>query len=85
MISSVLILYSGARIWEQELHPHQTELNQSLLTVGCMALLVPAAFFAALDRGPGADIGTPESIVNDTMRGHFLKMSRGVAIILLVM
>ena len=49
-----------------------------------MALLVPAAFFAALDRGLGANIGTTESIVNDTMRGHFLKMSRGIAVILLV-
>lgn len=49
-----------------------------------MALLVPAAFFAALDRGSGAGIGTAESIVNDTMRGQFLKMSRGIAVVLLV-
>lgn len=50
-----------------------------------MALLVPAAFFAALDRGIGGEIGGGESIVNDTVRGNFLKMSRGIAIILLVM
>lgn len=49
-----------------------------------MALLVPAAFFAALDRGAGAQLGTEGSIVNDTMRGHFLRMSRGIAVILLV-
>lgn len=72
-------LTHGARIWEQDLHPHNTELNQSLLTIGCMTLIVPAAFFAALDRG-----GDTANIVNDTMRGEFLKMSRGLAIILLV-
>jgi len=77
-------LTHGARIWEQDLHPHNTELNQSLLTIGCMTLIVPAAFFAALDRGTGAELGTTGSIVTDSLRGEFLKMSRGLAVILLV-
>lgn len=84
LVPGMSFLTHGARIWEQELHPHNTELNQSLLTLGAMTLIVPAAFFAALDRGVGAEIGGAESIINDTVRGHFLKMSRGLAIILLV-
>jgi Ca2+:H+ antiporter len=52
-----------------------------------MALLVPAAYFAALDRGTASIISTSASsgsIINDAVRGDFLKMSRGLAIILLL-
>jgi Ca2+:H+ antiporter len=52
--------------------------------MGCLTLLVPAAYFAALDRGVGSNIGTADSIVNDITRGKFLKMSRGLAVILLI-
>lgn len=74
-------LTHGARIWEQDLHPHNTELNHSLLTLGCMTVIIPAAFFAALDRGTGTQL---ENLVTDEVRGQFLKMSRGLAIILLI-
>ncbi|KDQ09740.1 hypothetical protein BOTBODRAFT_58507 [Botryobasidium botryosum FD-172 SS1] len=50
-------LAGGARIWEQHLHESSTQLNQSLITIGALTLLVPAAFFAALygnDYGPNA-------------------------------
>jgi Ca2+:H+ antiporter len=52
-----------------------------------MGLLVPAAFFAALDRGVASTITTDptaKSFITDATRGEFLKMSRGVAIILLL-
>ena len=52
-----------------------------------MALLIPAAFFAALDRGVPSTITTDQavgSIVNDDTRHIFLEMSRGLAIILLL-
>lgn len=52
-----------------------------------MALLVPAAYFAALDRGVASTITTNTaagSVVNDAMRGDLLKMSRGLAVILLL-
>lgn len=84
LVPGCSFLVHGARIWSQDLHPHNTELNQSLLVLGSVTLLVPAAFFAALDRGVGAEIGTAESIVNDTTRGHFLRISRGLAVMLLV-
>jgi len=84
LVPGCSFLVHGARIWSQDLHPHNTELNQSLLVMGSLTLLVPAAYFAALDRGIGAGIGTAESIVDDTTRGHFLRISRGIAFILLV-
>jgi Ca2+:H+ antiporter len=84
LIPGCSFLVHGARIWSQDLHPHNTELNQSLLTLGCLTLLVPGAFFAALDRGVGAQLGVSGSIVNDTTRSQLLKMSRGLAVILLI-
>lgn len=38
-------------MWEQDLHPHHTELNHTLLTLGCLTIMVPVAFFAALGSG----------------------------------
>ncbi|KAJ7710093.1 hypothetical protein B0H14DRAFT_2646220 [Mycena olivaceomarginata] len=72
----------GARVLEQDLHPHLTQLNHILLTIGVMTLLLPAAFFAALNHGSSA---APEadSFINHTNRHVFLQMSRGLAVILL--
>lgn len=48
-----------------------------------MSLLLLAGFFAALDRGVVGASDAAELFVNDTTRGKFLKMSRGLALILL--
>lgn len=48
-----------------------------------MTLIVPVAYFAALDRG-AAEPGAVESIVTDATRGQLLVMSRGMAVILLI-
>ena len=60
------------------------------LTRCCMnrvlSLLLPAAFFAALDTDfspPGIANGTFSSI-NDEVRGNLLKISRGIAVLLLI-
>jgi len=79
LIPGTAFLIGGSSIWEQHLHPHTTQLNNSLLTVGVLSLLLPTAFFAAMDRGTGS-----ESIVTDELRSQFLQMSRGAAVILLV-
>jgi Ca2+:H+ antiporter len=47
-----------------------------------MTLLLPAAFFAALNHGSSA-APEAESFINDTNRHVFLQMSRGLAVILL--
>ncbi|KAJ7162544.1 hypothetical protein C8R43DRAFT_990566 [Mycena crocata] len=84
LIPGIGFVTGGARVMEQSLHPHLVQLNHTLLTVGVMTLLLPAAFFAALDHGsltpPNAEA---QELVNDTTRGIFLQMSRGLALILL--
>jgi Ca2+:H+ antiporter len=107
LIPGTAFITGGARIVEQELHPHLVQLNHSLLTIGfvlflesmlflltrcavfysVMALLIPAAFFAALDRGVASTITADAavgSVVNDAIRGNILQMSRGLAIVLLL-
>ncbi|KAF9224306.1 hypothetical protein BS17DRAFT_779615 [Gyrodon lividus] len=74
LVPGAAFLTGGARIWEQDLHPAHTQLNHTLLTVGVLALLLPAAFYAALD-------GTT-STTNSAQ--NFLEMSRGLAVILLL-
>ncbi|KAH7099620.1 hypothetical protein BKA62DRAFT_709542 [Auriculariales sp. MPI-PUGE-AT-0066] len=58
LISGVSFVSGGARVMEQDLHATTTQLNQVLLTLGVMAIVVPAAFFAALDRGTLSDMTT---------------------------
>ncbi|TFY79083.1 hypothetical protein EWM64_g4931 [Hericium alpestre] len=84
LIPGTAFMVGGARVWEQTLHPTRSQLNHTLLTIGILALLVPAAFFAAIDHGmppPGAE-GTDQAI-NDDIRDDFLKMGRGFSVILL--
>ena len=45
-----------------------------------LSIFIPAAFFAALDNGQ-----SQSTLVSDASRGHFLVMSRGIAIVLLCM
>ncbi|KAJ7667120.1 hypothetical protein B0H14DRAFT_2658258 [Mycena olivaceomarginata] len=53
--------------------------------IGCvMTLLLPAAFFAALNHGSSA-APEAESFTNDTNRHVFLQMSRRLAVILLTL
>ncbi|KAJ7781584.1 hypothetical protein B0H16DRAFT_1498964 [Mycena metata] len=63
----------------QELHPHLAGLNQTLLTTEVLTILLPAAFFAALNSSNSAGTG-----LSDDVRGDILKVSRGLALILLV-
>ncbi|KIK91699.1 hypothetical protein PAXRUDRAFT_830614 [Paxillus rubicundulus Ve08.2h10] len=78
LVPGAAFLTGGARIWEQDLHPAHTQLNHTLLTVGVLALLLPAAFYAAVDGT--TNITTP----TDATVQEFLHMSRGLAVILLL-
>nr|AVR29894.1 putative calcium-hydrogen exchanger 2 [Ganoderma lucidum] len=88
LIPGVAFLVGGTEVRHQELHPHHSELNHSLLMIGVLAMLLPTAFFAALDRGAttaaesGAAVST--ELVNDNIRSEILTISRGIAIILLI-
>ncbi|EIM84946.1 uncharacterized protein STEHIDRAFT_60432 [Stereum hirsutum FP-91666 SS1] len=86
LIPGTTFLIGGARIIEQQLHHQRTQLNHTLLTFGILSLIVPAAFFAALDRGEPntTSTATSEDVITDAYRGDFLKISRGSAILLLI-
>ncbi|KAF4574673.1 hypothetical protein EYR36_006023 [Pleurotus pulmonarius] len=85
LIPGTAFLTGGARITSQDLNPHITELNHVLLTIGVLSLLLPAAFFSALDRGVAVSVEAPAAgIASDETREIFLQMSRGIAIILLL-
>ncbi|KAJ6567190.1 hypothetical protein DFH09DRAFT_1471058 [Mycena vulgaris] len=73
LVPACAFITGGARVAAQELHPHLSELNQTLLTTGVLTILLPAAFFAALNTK-----------FRDDVRGDMLKVSRGLAVILLV-
>ncbi|KAH8980642.1 hypothetical protein EDB86DRAFT_3087748 [Lactarius hatsudake] len=83
LIPGTAFFTGGARIWEQQLHPHRSQLNHTLLTVGVLALTIPAAFFAATDtnNNNGSENATA---ITDKVRDDFLRISRGFAVILLV-
>ncbi|KAJ7499245.1 hypothetical protein FB451DRAFT_1015185 [Mycena latifolia] len=81
LVPACAFITGGARVAAQELHPHLSELNQTLLTTGVLTILLPATFFAALNSGSFS--GNNQITVNDDVRGDILKVSRGLAVILL--
>ncbi|KAH9170193.1 hypothetical protein EDB89DRAFT_1979226 [Lactarius sanguifluus] len=83
LIPGVAFFTGGARIWEQQLHPHRSQLNHTLLTVGVLALTIPAAFFASIDTNTNTGSESTTAI-SDGVRDDFLRISRGFAVILLV-
>lgn len=54
-------------------------LTPELIGNSVLTMLIPTAFFAALDHG-----STANELVSDATRSTFLKMSHGLAVILLV-
>ncbi|KAI0337882.1 hypothetical protein BDW22DRAFT_1363665 [Trametopsis cervina] len=89
LIPGTAFLAGGARIWEQNLHPHHTQLNHSLLAIGVLTILLPTALFASLDRGaqsiaPNGVAQYSGSLLTDHTRQEILRMSRGLAVVLLV-
>ena len=64
-------------------------MSTNRLSASVLTILLPTAFFAALDRGAQsvASNGTltySGSILSDSVRGQILEMSRGLAVVLLV-
>ncbi|CAL1702750.1 unnamed protein product [Somion occarium] len=89
LIPGTAFLTGGAQVWEQNLHPHPTQLNHSLLTIGVLTIMLPTAFFAALDRGAfgisaAGDTLFAGPLLTDETRDQLLRMSRGLAVVLLV-
>ncbi|KAH9053057.1 hypothetical protein EDB87DRAFT_310784 [Lactarius vividus] len=82
LIPGTTFFTGGAKSGEQRLHPRWSQLNRSLLMLGVLALAILAAFFAATDiNNNGPEIATA---LSDKVRDNFLCISRGFAVILLV-
>ncbi|KAG8745070.1 hypothetical protein FRC10_008922 [Ceratobasidium sp. 414] len=125
LIPGTAFLTEGTKLWEQQLKPQVSQLNQSLLTIGVLALVVPAAFFTALpyknptvyapqfinetvvrsaNTATGArflkraeisyekhkasahamEVAASVVAIDDLTRDWMLRLSRGIAVILLV-
>ncbi|PPR03874.1 hypothetical protein CVT26_000872 [Gymnopilus dilepis] len=83
LVPGTAFVTGGVRIIQQDLHPHLTQLNHSLLTIGVLTLLIPASFFASMDS-PVAIQTSIQKVISDDTRHMLLQMSRGLAVILLV-
>lgn len=81
LVPGVMFLAGGTRIKHQELHLSQTQLNQSMMTMGVMCMVIPAAYFAGVTKIGATSVAT---IVTDDFRDQMLKISRGMAIIMLL-
>ncbi|KAG8833314.1 hypothetical protein FRC17_010959 [Serendipita sp. 399] len=81
LVPGCIFIAGGSRVVHQELHRSQTQLNQSLMTMGVMCLVIPVAFFVGI-----TNIGatSAETIATEHNRDLILKFSRGMAIIMLL-
>jgi Ca2+:H+ antiporter len=80
-VTGVGFLTGGTRAIEQELHSTATQLNHTLLAMGVLATLIPAVMLSASERIGASSV---EEVVTDNSRAKFLALSRGMAIILLL-
>ncbi|KAG1792449.1 uncharacterized protein HD556DRAFT_1379618 [Suillus plorans] len=86
LVPGAAFLTGGARIWEQDLHPAHTQLNHTLLTVGVLALLLPASFYAAISGSTSSGVSANGELpdLGSSTQTDFLTMSRGLAVLLLL-
>lgn len=99
LVLGMCFFAGGLRKAEQGFLPSAANLNSSLLTLSVIAVLIPAAFLFAVDKGNAGVNSQASNSTNSTstasgqsnmtitpqMEGNdILRMSRGVAVILLV-
>ncbi|KAG2336667.1 hypothetical protein BDR05DRAFT_896393 [Suillus weaverae] len=86
LVPGAAFMIGGAQIWEQDLHPVHNQLNHTLLTVGVLALLLPASFYAAISGSTATPVSTNGDLPNlgNSTQHDFLNMSRGLAVLLLL-
>lgn len=80
-VTGVGFLTGGTRAIEQELHTTAAQLNHTLLAMGVLATIIPAVMLSASVRVGARSI---EEVVTNTSRANFLHLSRGMAIILIL-
>ncbi|KAG8826355.1 hypothetical protein FRC19_009138 [Serendipita sp. 401] len=70
----------GAHLTSQRLHESTTQMNQTMMTMGVMCLVLPAAFFAGVKHVGAQSVG---DIITPYNRDIILQISRGMSIIML--
>lgn len=84
LVPGTSFLLGGAHVLTQELHPHVSQLNNTLLTLGVLTLLLPVSFFASIDRIVPASTQRTEAAITDSLRGNILDISRALSVLLIV-
>jgi len=86
LVSGTAFIFGGLRRKSQILHADRSQLNQTMLTTGALALLLPALFYNVLDHNTQAtSAGTHvPNIVNESLRQQILDVSRALSPLLLV-
>lgn len=72
-------LRSGPQLISEELN----DMNHTLLTIGVLSLLLPAAMFAAM-RTPDDTTGASQLPITDASRDLLLRITHGIAVLLIV-
>ncbi|KIY62198.1 hypothetical protein CYLTODRAFT_427084 [Cylindrobasidium torrendii FP15055 ss-10] len=83
LIPGASFITGGARVGHQELHTHSDEMGHTLLAIGVLSLLLPAAFFSSMTHGDNIT-SPPPMAINDASRGMLLQISHGMAILLVI-
>jgi len=86
LISGTAFVFGGLRRKSQILHADRSQLNQTMLATGALALLLPALFYNVLGHNTQAtSAGTHvPNIVNEPLRQQMLDISRALSPLLLV-
>ncbi|KIY68513.1 hypothetical protein CYLTODRAFT_351232 [Cylindrobasidium torrendii FP15055 ss-10] len=86
LIPGTSFITGGARTDHQELQTHSEDMQHTLLTIGVLSLLLPAAFFSSMRTPTHQDTGD-ESVplpVNEQSRQILLHISHGIAVLLII-
>ncbi|KAH9895938.1 hypothetical protein C8Q73DRAFT_458163 [Cubamyces lactineus] len=86
LVQGAAFFVDASLIGPQELSKHHVSIKPSLLMVGVLGVVIPTAFFAALDHGDNTIVAAspPIPLVGDGVRGWLLDMSHAVSVVLLV-
>ncbi|KAI0367920.1 hypothetical protein BV20DRAFT_1054488 [Pilatotrama ljubarskyi] len=90
LIQGVAFCVGGSQTVQQQIDPNQAAVNPALLMAGVLSIVLPTSFFAALDRGnaieplPASEHAPFDPLVSDAVRDRMLRMSRGIACMLLL-
>ncbi|KZT51977.1 calcium/proton exchanger [Calocera cornea HHB12733] len=84
LVLGMCFFCGGTRFADQAFKQMQSQMHSTLLVLSVIAVLLPGAFHFAVQWRNNADDITSDDVTNQVQSSAILKMSRGVAVILLV-